>query len=513
VERTCLAIPNICLGRVAYPIDFNVLDNVSEDDDDFSGNWNVPVALKLNVGDINISASREAIEYTEETKKFLRKKLTAMKEEMVAMLVKQHENMNSLEEYYRVLNDSSLLILSKEESVNISAFTKNREVVLKKFNEINIPSSFEIINKFYDISMFGKKARRENIWDKSLKGVATDKVYFVTDNDNMTRKKNAYMKFTYKHFFTLRRSELSFGEVKDLIKEITPKNSTVDSKIIFKQFRELQKDVYKLIEGQAKTYASVTVPDGFTVSSAKGYDPNQELPVTYNSKYGFDKERIKIQKLVECKSTLYYGDLDDQSIMSAYDNLYRTLFSPKEDQKKFGLLNWDACAFPIRFIMVSKSNMKFITQLKNVKPYNEFSKVLSRKREAIIKQIEKQMFEQRYQRQSELFLNDKLFNVIDKTYAKKVTELKALRKKYDAVKVYSVSTTKDSSLVSWMNIDFDSITYKGHDLFAAVEKATEKNGMLDYVKIRRDFDPTDVNEHGEKEIANILKLLKLAYVK
>jgi hypothetical protein len=59
---------HLCLGQVAYPIDYSVFDDIRMSE------WNVPVAIKLNIGDINVTASRESIDYTEATKKLLKKK-------------------------------------------------------------------------------------------------------------------------------------------------------------------------------------------------------------------------------------------------------------------------------------------------------------------------------------------------------------------------------------------------------------------------------------------------------
>lgn len=499
---------HICLGRVAYPIDFSVLGD--EDDDSFhSSYWDVPVAIKMEIGEINVTVSREAIDYTETSKKLIKKKLLEVKAEMLAMLEKQHSTLDSLEDYYRLQENSSLLFVSKEDTLNISSFREYRNVTVKKFNAIDVPSQFEIIDMFYNISLFGKKTRRDRTWDKSLKNITNERVFFVTPLDDMPRKKNAYMKNTHKHFFTLRRSEFTLTELKALVKKITPEKSTADNKTIFKQFRELQKEVFQLVEGKVKTYASVTVPDGFTVSSGRTYDPNYELPVTFDQKYGFDKDRLKMSTLENSKATLYYGDLDDHSMMVMYSDYYRALFQP-ESHSKFNLCNWDSTAYPIRFVMVSKSNLKYITQLKNAKPYKEFHKVLLRKKDAVAKQIEKNMFNERYQALSELFLNEALFNVVDKTYAKKVGKLVDLKKKYAGFKHYSINT---DSVATFMGVDKAKIDYTGHDLFSTVETTTEKNGMLKFVRVSNNFNPNAENGYNKKEIGDIVKLLKMAYVK
>jgi hypothetical protein len=47
---------HICLGRVAYPIDFNILGLNSSD-------YRLPIAVKLEVGEIGVTVSRESLDY------------------------------------------------------------------------------------------------------------------------------------------------------------------------------------------------------------------------------------------------------------------------------------------------------------------------------------------------------------------------------------------------------------------------------------------------------------------
>jgi hypothetical protein len=500
---------HICLGRVAYPIDFTVLDdNLSGDF--YAGEWQIPVAIKLNIGDVNVTVSREAIDYTEATKKLIKKKLLAIKAELNAMLDVQHAKLNSLAEYYRLEGNAAMLILSKDEMIDISCLREYKKVVFEKYNALNVPVRGEVITDFYLVSMLGKKGRRDHTWDKSLKTVATENVLFLSDGEDMPRKKNAYLKKTHKHFYAIRRHKLTIGQLKTLVKRLTNNNITVDNKIVFKQFRELQKEVYALVECNVKKYASITVPDGFKVIS-NTYDPNYEIPVSYNSKYGFTKERIKMSALQTSKATLYYSDITNEDQMEIYKKTYEALFKP-EDESMFRLVYNDYRGYPIRFIMVSKSNLKYIKELKNAKPIIEFEKVLMRKRDVVMKQIERNMFLNRFNDQNELFLNHKLFGVVDTDYAKKLIKLKALYKKYYAVKTHDITVDENSLLLKFMKIDYSRINYNGHELFAAVEKTSEKNSMLGYVRIDDDFDPNN-KDYTEKEITDILKLIKLVYVK
>lgn len=501
---------HICLGRVAYPIDFNVF-NTDEVD---SSDWYVPVAIKLEIGEINVSASRESIEYNEATKKLIKKKMELAKEELLTMLQNQHEKLDSLEEFYMLEDRPHRLILKENFVLDIASLARNsryKKPVLKKMNALSIPTQSEIIHMFYDVSMLGKVKRRESTWDKSAKNVGTDKVYFLNKGEDMPRKKNAYMKHQMKHFYAIRRSNLSIGEVKALVKKVTPEKSITATKVIFQQFRELQKDVYKLVEGRCKKYSSITVPEGFTVSQSK-YDPNFELPLAFNGRYSWDRQRYKLSDLQSTKATFYYGTSDDEGYIKEYDLLYEKLFNPQAtkqfaiEQRGYNTGN------SVNFVMIAKSNVKYISELKNFKPVREASKLFQRKRESVLKYIEMKKFMENYNALSDLFMNKNLFTQIDPAYAKVIGELKSLRKQYEGVKKYDVYFSEGSTLVTVLNINLKKITFKGTKQMDVVREKTEKNGMLKYVNISDDFNPTN-DYYTEKEIADIMQLLKLAYVK
>lgn len=502
---------HICLGRVAYPIDFNVL----EDNTDMfhSSDWSIPVAIKMEIGEINVTVSREAIDYTEETKKLIKKKLLAVKAELVGMLDKQHEKITTLEEYYKMEDSSSTLFLGKDRSINLSCFVGGKNITFSKLDALNIPTQAEVIHKFYEVPMFGKKGRRDSTWDKSLKTIENERVFLVGDNEEMPRKKNAYLKFHHKHFFALKKKKLSISETKDLVKSLTPSKSTTSSKVIFNQFRELQNEVIKLVEKRAKRYSSITVPADFRVSSGKTYNPNYELPIKYNDSYGFNKDKVKMSALENCKATIFYADLDSYHQMSWALNVYRKLFNPKSNNK-FSVAYYDSDAYPVRFIMVAKSNIKYIAELKNAKPLVEFNKLLMRKRQNVMNAIEKKQFMDRYNSQSKLFINLNLFKCVDSNYAKVLTNLAKLKSKYDGIRSYDMDTDNGSTLLRILDIDSSKINYKGSELFEKIEETTEKNGMLKYVRIHEDFNPNSkYSGYNEKEIADILQLLSVAYVK
>lgn len=499
---------HICLGRVAYPIDFNVFD-VNDLDDN---HWGVPIAIKVDIGEINVTVSREAIDYTEATKKLIRKKLNEAKTELTDMLVKQHEKLNSLEDYYQVENSYADLLLTDGYVINIQPMILGNHraaPVLKKLNGILVPGQTQLVNMFYDVSQLGKKGKRDRSWDKSIKTIANENVYLVGDKEETPRKKNAYMKHTFKYYYAIKRKAFTPLELKKIIKDITPDKSIEPTKIVFQQFRELQKDAQKLIEARVKKYSSITVPEGFTVTQSK-YDPNYELPVTFISRYGHDRYRHKLTNLEETKATFYYGTGDDENLLLEYRELYDTVYDHNETKKSS--INGYRAGYPVRFVQIAKSNIKYISDFKNFKPIDEAKNLFHRKRESIIKHIEKENFFAVYNKINKLFLNEKLYAVLDPQFAKMIIELKKQWRIYHAIPNSKIYLGNGTFAKKIFQIEPTNIKFKGENLIKIIKNKEEKNGMMHYIDVDDDFDPKG-SHYTQKEMSNVMQLLNLAYVK
>lgn len=506
---------HVCLGRVAYPINFDILG-----DEIKSREWNVPIALKFNIGEINVTASREAIDYTSETKKLLITKLNQVKKELTGMLEQQHKSLDSLEQYYRLENSYSELLLNVDVKLEIRPMLESgyRPYEFKRLNAIRIPNQLAILKLFYSVSTVGKKKSKRNRssnlsnWDGELGKIANEPVYLLTDDDQINRKKNAYLKAEHTRFFNITEFELDEAEILKMIEDedIKIKNVTkpVDDKIVRKQFNILREELKKLVEKHTKRYAAVTVPDDFKATEGQ-YDPNFELPVGYSrGEYGFGKQRIKLAELAQSKAQIYYGDVSMEHEIQWMSNTYYQLFSPTNNGM-FRLYNYDnSYSYPIRFITVAKNNLKYIKQLEmaNMHPANEFYKLLNRKRGMVEKTVMKDMFKERYNGLNRLFLNEKIFATLDKSMVNSITKLNKQYRSY----TNKDNVNYDSKLLGLLNIDKEKMTLTNLTEFMKVEQQTEKNPMFSYVSISDDYNPA---RGGEKDNKIIMQLLSTIYVK
>jgi hypothetical protein len=148
---------HICLGRVAYPIDYNILGLSSSE-------YNIPVALKLEVGEIGVTVSRESLDYSEATIKMLKKKLIETKAEITAMISKQYENIVTLEDYFNVKNDFGQLKFNAKMSMYVGNLIKQADIDFSNFkyslNFLKMPNDKQLFKLFFNIKICGKKPKR-----------------------------------------------------------------------------------------------------------------------------------------------------------------------------------------------------------------------------------------------------------------------------------------------------------------------------------------------------------------
>jgi len=87
--------PVVIMGNIGYPIDVDQL-KLEGDDSALSNFACANLRLELQIGDVEISASREALQYTDYTIKSIQKKLKQASKEIVALIEKSFSDCESL---------------------------------------------------------------------------------------------------------------------------------------------------------------------------------------------------------------------------------------------------------------------------------------------------------------------------------------------------------------------------------------------------------------------------------
>ena len=77
---------NVVMGNIGYPIDQSGLNLTSEDYENYNSLLTDSLVLEMNIGDVEISASREKLQFTEYTRKNIIAKLETVKSELIQVI-------------------------------------------------------------------------------------------------------------------------------------------------------------------------------------------------------------------------------------------------------------------------------------------------------------------------------------------------------------------------------------------------------------------------------------------
>ena len=106
---------HICIGQVVYPIDWRILGLDSVE---------IPVAITFNIGDLDVTLSRENINYTTKTKVALIAKIKKVKEQLLIMYQKQLIKTDLFEFIKAVKNNDTPRLDIKGIKLNINGNTE-----------------------------------------------------------------------------------------------------------------------------------------------------------------------------------------------------------------------------------------------------------------------------------------------------------------------------------------------------------------------------------------------------
>ena len=445
---------HICLGRVAYPIDYNVLGLNSSD-------YRLPVALKLEVGEINVTVSRESIDYSESTIKMLRKKLEEVKKEIADMLVKQYEGIVTLEQYFNLKNDFGRLNFGNGLSMYVGNLIKQSDISLSNFsyNILKMPNDKQLFRFFFKVKTMGKKPTgrrsRYNTSSYEFDGGYQElqkhnNLLYITDVFNRKVLKQAYLKHTFELYHIISEINLCthpeiLSDIYDLFSVnlksvIDEKTGKVDSFI--QTLIDMQKEYFTIVQAHAQDYDLLIVPEDFIEERKDRKSKITEemrkltIPVKFIEHYG--RDRVELSMLFDTRMQIFYGTQEDETKLSRASQIFSLLFddslivngvnydktftkrSDCYDQKKKKNPNAG-----IMFIMLAHNNVKYMEYCHNANHINTvYDKLLYRK-ESIVKQyFQTYNTIEQYNSILELY-KSKHFAKIDKKWGKKIDDLNA----------------------------------------------------------------------------------------
>ena len=515
---------HVCLGRVAYPIDYNAL-NLNRN------NYYIPIALKLDVGDIGVTVSRESLDYSEKTIKVLKEKLEEAKNEIVSILSKQYSNIVSLEDYFEVKNNFGKLKLANTE-INLSNFINEASVDFKnfRFNEFkNIPHHKTLFTALFKYKRCGDKERIYKTvfsggWNDLKK--FGDKVYYV-DGSVFNRKmiKQSYLKQLHKRYFVITKQDIGsnyvIGDLADLFKlkhsdlvlydEVTDIETTTP---LYDKLIALRDEYFEIVKKYcAGDYDTLEIPDDFTINRKRNTLTPDVLKSTIPVKFigGYGRNRVPVKDLVEFNGTIFYGMSDDESKLNIAHKLFRRLFNSDYVVTSYGSyyksnpfgLNTKA---GIMFVMVAKNNLKFFERhCKKAFHVDNFKhKMLYRKEDMVMNYYNVDVLLDKYNRIGELYKPNVLSN-INQQWADFAQEIKD---EIDAIptavknidlKLYSHELGQFFDLSKALPVD-KKLSEK-IELLQLLEKANEQ--ILSYIQLPYYHDR--INTNNNPVLIDVLK--------
>ena len=434
---------HICLGKVAYPIDYEIL-GLSRSD------YRIPIALRLEIGDINVNVSREAVDYSETTIKMLLKKLEEAKEEIKQLLSKQYLSVVSLEDYFKVKADFGRLEFCNGVSINVGSLINKKDVEFINFKYGNltvIPDDKNMFKFFFENKLYGKKpsesGRRRRRKYTNLEPVSP---YFdggyddlIKNNSNVfycdgefTRKvmKQAYLKATYGTFFIVSKEELKYAVRKDIadLFNISLDTLTDDQgKLlpIVQVLIDMQEEYFEIVRKHCTHYDDVEVPACFIITRKREAITkemrNTTIPlklIAENSVYSY---RVKLDQLFNFKQPIYYGTKEQEHILKNAVNVFGMLFRNIQivDDYNSHKHHFNAGKKNIMFIMLSEANTKYMEFCKNARPISTiYHTMFYRKAEAVSNYFQTYPLIEQYNQIPSLYKHTKFENVNKKFFDK-----------------------------------------------------------------------------------------------
>lgn len=520
---------HVCYGRVAYPLDFDALGLDSS-------NYNVPIALRVEIGELEgsgVTPSREALKYTKENVRILKRKLDLAMEELNAMLSKQYESVRTLKDYYDFDENFGTLYLpdNKELFLGRTSIKKN-DIELNNFiyKGLHIPASDDIITKFFNFKVYGKKykksryrSRAANEWDGSLTGIISqENVYHVKGEFKRVVKKQGYLPtlhdsenfYVFKPIdidneFVMKELKRVFGvSVLDRYDKLVLKDGiNISEKKAEKLIKKLREEVAQIVFSNSDDYDKVEVPEEFILARKKARINKSLLKTTIPVKCMMSgRERLTLAQLKKIKGKIYYGFSEDNYTLDDAWYIFRTIVGKYGN---YGYLSASALQNDYYnrnrttgtiFIGISRQNEKYMKMLgKKAIHVSHFVKTfVSRKVDAIVEDaIISRIDQSRYW--NEMFFKKSIMSHVDSDISEKFSEFKNI-----------INKKKNYSLLRYIeneyNIDIEkemenSEIYKKYKYLSQI---VEKNDKLKWLNSPYNFD---INQKDHKEFLDIVQVL------
>lgn len=507
---------HVCLGRVAYPIDYNVL-GLSVND------FRLPIAIRLEVGEINPTANRETLDYNEHAVKIIKKKLNQAKAEITELLAKQYSSIVSLEDYFKVKNHFGSLTFANGVSINVGNLIKQSDIDFSnfKYGFMKMPNDKQLFKFFFAVKTYGKKTRSRYGSSTEFEGGYDEiknrtNILYITGEFNRKVIKQAYLKHQFEQYHIINCRPVTAPHMRDEIAELfnVHLDKTVDDNgkpvPYIQSLIEMQEEYFAIVRQHADDYDTLEVPEDFIINRKKKDGLSEEIrkstiPVKFIGSY--IKTRVRVQDLVNYKMPIFYGTQEDEQKLSNCHDIYAGLFDSNSVVLNYynGYFNTRHSRYynrnaknpsesSIMFIVVAQGNIKYFEYCKKAYKASEFfTKLLYRKENMVMSYFQTYELKNKWDGINDLYKAEN-FEKVNANIAKKVNEIEKF--------ITSLPASNNNGVGNLEHLlnryfDFSKIKKSGEQeridkLIDAVKKVEVDNEkILSYIYFRWDNELTD----------------------
>jgi hypothetical protein len=205
----------------------------------------------------------------------------------------------------------------------------------------------------------------------------------------------------------------------------------------------MQEEYWQIVQENAQDYDKIVVPIEYTIRKKRNVMSEDLRKVTIPVKLfgSWGKSRVKLSSLFDFNLPIFYGIQDDEGKLTRAHNLYKLLFDAdsivsrySEGRHEFYRSEKNAKK-GIMFIMLSKSNVKYMEHCKKAVHIDQFyNKLLYRKADIVQSYFQTYNIVERYEQLKDLYKNEN-FSKIHALWGKKIKDVNKFIKNLPASKL------------------------------------------------------------------------------
>lgn len=522
---------HVCIGRVAYPLDFGKLGLDQYD-------YEIPVALNVPIGDVGMTVSRELLDYSEGTIKYLKEKVELVVEELKGMLAKKYDNVVTLKDYFDVKQNFGKLYLTDDSFLKLGRLLKPSDIDYTnyRYNAINTPTSESLFRVFFNTNVYGKKELKGYSRNKDFEYMRRDydqigevSNVLYADDENFPRRRivQAYLKQQYGRFYVISKvSDLDFTDrmINDTF-NVALEELNMKKEDFYAIVKQMQEEYFQIVRDNAKAgdYTKVDVPEDFIDERRvqRVTEEMKKLTIPVNFVGGSSRQRIKLDHFFNYNGAVFYGTKDDQDELYKAMRTFRELFqsevvagySTYYDEEfytsgnRYGRNNNKNPKKSAMFVTVAKGNVQYMKYHKNAHHVNHFFvKMLYRKVDIIKAYFENKETLSKIEKIKN-FYKDDMFAEISKKWSARI---KAVMDHYETIKHlenYDGLRYSTATLNEYIQTDNITPSKEAKKISKEIEKIVtmQENNAKVLEFINMPYDSSRISTDGKVLLITMLK--------